>query len=77
MDEATRQKPAARLAAITAEMASAARIARRKPEDIALIAVSKTREADAITPLIAAGQRRFGDKGLTVAADDRPSKPGW
>lgn len=73
MDEATRQKPAQRLAAITAEMASAARIARRKPEDIALIAVSKTREADEITPLIAAGQRRFGENRVQEAAGKWPA----
>jgi len=42
-------------------IASAARISRRNPDEIALIAVSKGRSADEIEPLIEAGQRDFGE----------------
>ena len=42
-------------------IAQAARIAQRLAEDVTLIAVSKTHPAEAIAPLIAAGQRVFGE----------------
>lgn len=53
-------------------MAGAAKIARRAIEDIALVAVSKTRDADEIAPLIAAGQRRFGENRVQEAAGKWP-----
>ena len=43
------------------EIASAARVAKRDPDDICLIAVSKTRSAEQIEELIDAGQRDFGE----------------
>jgi pyridoxal phosphate enzyme (YggS family) len=43
------------------EIAAAARLARRDPAGIALIAVTKTHPADEIEELIAAGQRDFGE----------------
>ena len=43
------------------EIASAARVAKRDPDDICLIAVSKTRSAEQIEELIEAGQRDFGE----------------
>ena len=43
------------------EIASAARVAKRDPDDICLIAVSKTRSAEQIEELIGAGQRDFGE----------------
>lgn len=73
MNDATRHEPAALLAKITGEMAHAAKIARREVEEIALIAVSKTREADEITPLIIAGQRRFGENRVQEAAGKWPA----
>jgi pyridoxal phosphate enzyme (YggS family) len=42
-------------------IASAAKLARRDPADVQLIAVSKGRSAEEIEPLIAAGQRDFGE----------------
>lgn len=73
MNEATRQEPAERLARIKAEMANAITIARRNAEDVALIAVSKTREAVEIEPLIAAGQRIYGENRVQEAANKWPA----
>ena len=63
MSEAAR-----RLADIRAGIAGAAGRARRKADDICLIAVSKTHDAPAIRPLIAAGQRHFGENRVQEAA---------
>jgi len=52
---------AARLAAVREGIAQAERVARRPAGSVQLIAISKTHEADAIAPLIAAGQRLFGE----------------
>ncbi|WP_300973302.1 YggS family pyridoxal phosphate-dependent enzyme [Sphingomonas sp. LHG3406-1] len=64
---------AARLAAVHATIADAARVARRKPEDVTLVAVSKGRPAEAIEQLIAAGQRDFGENRVQEAAAKWPS----
>lgn len=53
--------PATRLAHVRDAIARAARLARRDPEDVTLIAVSKTQDPDAILPLLTAGQRVFGE----------------
>jgi len=55
------EQPATLLAAVRERIAHAASIARRQPEDVTLVAVSKTHPAEAIQPLIAAGQRHFGE----------------
>jgi pyridoxal phosphate enzyme (YggS family) len=52
---------AARLATVRANIAKAAREAGRDPGDVTLIAVSKTFPVEAIRPVIAAGQRVFGE----------------
>jgi pyridoxal phosphate enzyme (YggS family) len=52
---------------ILEEIAAAARLARRDPGEVTLIAVSKTRGADEIEPLIAAGQRDFGESRVQEA----------
>lgn len=65
--------PAIALEDIRSRIAGAARIARRSAEDIALIAVSKTHPAAAILPLIAAGQRRFGENRVQEAAEKWPA----
>jgi pyridoxal phosphate enzyme (YggS family) len=52
---------ALRLAEIRERMAGAARRAGRRPEEIALMAVSKTHPASAILEAVAAGQTLFGD----------------
>jgi pyridoxal phosphate enzyme (YggS family) len=48
-------------AAVRDYIAASAKLAGRSPDDINLIAVSKTRSVDQIDPLIAAGQRDFGE----------------
>ncbi|MDE1467378.1 YggS family pyridoxal phosphate-dependent enzyme [Aurantiacibacter sp. D1-12] len=56
-----------RLAAVEAEIAKACKIARREPEDVSLIAISKTHPAGAIAPLLDAGQRVFGENRVQEA----------
>ncbi len=64
---------AARLAHVHDTIAAAAADARRPAGDVTLIAVSKTRDADAIVPLIAAGQRHFGENRVQEAAVKWPA----
>ena len=54
-------------------MAQAAKIAGRRAEDVALVAVSKTHPAAAIAPLIAAGQRVFGENRVQEAQAKWPA----
>ncbi|MBA3510422.1 YggS family pyridoxal phosphate-dependent enzyme [Sphingomonas sp.] len=58
---------ASRLKGIRERIAAAAKLARRDPGDVTLIAVSKTRGADAIVELIAAGQRDFAESRVQEA----------
>lgn len=62
-----------RLSAIRDRIARAAAIARREPGDVTLIAISKTHAAEAIRPLIAAGQRVFGENRVQEAAAKWPA----
>jgi pyridoxal phosphate enzyme (YggS family) len=62
-----------RLARIRNSIAAAAKLARRDPAEVALIAVSKTRAASEIIPLIAAGQREFGESQVQEAAEKWPA----
>jgi PLP dependent protein len=73
MKEATKDKPAAKLAKINGEIAAAAKLAGRKASDIQLIAVSKTRSTAEIRPLLEAGQRVFGENRVTEAAEKWPA----
>lgn len=61
-------------------IAAAARLARRDPADVELIAVTKARPAEQIEPLIAAGQRHFGENRVQEALAKWPplleSNPG-
>jgi pyridoxal phosphate enzyme (YggS family) len=57
----------ARLAAVEANIARICKPARRNPEDVTLIAVSKTRPAEQIAPLLAAGHRVFGENRVQEA----------
>jgi pyridoxal phosphate enzyme (YggS family) len=57
---------------IVDEIAAAARLARRDPADVTLIAVSKTRSAAEIAALIAAGQRDFGESRVQEALGKWP-----
>ena len=65
--------PAERLADVQQRIDKAAAVARRSPADINLIAISKTYDADAIRPLIAAGQRHFGENRVQEAAEKWPA----
>jgi pyridoxal phosphate enzyme (YggS family) len=49
------------------EIARACKEARRDPASVTLIAVSKTFDAEAITPVIEAGQRAFGENRVQEA----------
>jgi pyridoxal phosphate enzyme (YggS family) len=69
----TQQDSAARLSAIRARIAAAAKIAGRPAADITLVAVSKTQPATAIAPLIAAGQRIFGENRVQEAQEKWPA----
>lgn len=64
---------ATRLSTVRAEIARAATLARRKPDDVCVIAVSKRRSADEIEALIAAGQRDFGESRVQEAAEKWPA----
>jgi len=52
---------------ILAEIAAAARVAKRDPACVQLVAVSKTRSQDEIEALIDAGQRDFGESRVQEA----------
>ncbi len=62
-----------RIAEVRDRIGRAARLARRDPSEIILIAVSKTQDADAILPLLAAGQRDFGENRVQEAAAKWPA----
>lgn len=65
--------PSSPLDHVRARIATAARIARRKAEDVTLVAVSKTKPAEAILDLIAQGQRVFGENRVQEAQDKWPA----
>jgi pyridoxal phosphate enzyme (YggS family) len=62
-----------RLAAVHAEIARAAALAGRESTAAALVAISKTHDAAAIRPLIAAGQRLFGENRVQEAEAKWPA----
>lgn len=62
-----------RLREIQGRMAKAATEANREPESVSLVAVSKTFEADDIRPLIAVGQRVFGENRVQEAQGKWPA----
>lgn len=53
-------------------MNAAAKLARRASSDIDLIAVSKTRDAETIKPLLEAGHRQFGENRVQEALEKWP-----
>jgi len=55
------------LAAVEERIAQACRLARRERGEVSLVAVSKTHAAEAIAPLIEAGQRVFGENRVQEA----------
>ena len=67
------EQPATLLADIRARIAAAAKLARREPGVVTLIAVSKTHPAERIAPLIAAGQMVFGENRVQEAQAKWPA----
>ena len=63
----------ARLAAVRAEIARACKDAGRDPAELTLVAVSKTHQAEQIEPVIAAGQRVFGENRVQEAKTKWPA----
>ncbi|MFA7597567.1 MAG: YggS family pyridoxal phosphate-dependent enzyme [Novosphingobium sp.] len=58
---------------IRQRMAYAARIASREPEEVTLVAVSKTHPPESIAPLLEQGQRIFGENRVQEAAAKWPA----
>jgi pyridoxal phosphate enzyme (YggS family) len=65
--------PLERLQTVRATIARAAALARRSPDQVTLIAVSKTHPIEAIIPLIEAGQRAFGENRVQEAQAKWPA----
>jgi PLP dependent protein len=61
------------LAKVRAEIARACRDAKRDPASVTLVAISKTFGAEAIEPVIAAGQRVFGENRVQEAKAKWPA----
>ncbi len=60
-------------AAVEQEISRACRDARRDRSSVTLVAVSKTFDVDAIAPVIAAGQRVFGENRVQEAKAKWPA----
>lgn len=65
--------PATAITEIQARIARTAQLAGRKAEHVTLVAISKTHPAERIAPLIAAGQRVFGENRVQEAAEKWPA----
>jgi hypothetical protein len=76
MSSALQQTVAANLARVREAIASAAQRAGRNPDDIRLIAVSKTQPPEAVAAAIAAGQRLFGENTVQDALTKIPQFAG-
>ena len=64
---------AARLAEVRASIARMCKPSRREPDDVTLIAVSKTHPVEAIEPLLDAGHRVFGENRVQEAQEKWPA----
>ena len=64
---------ATRLDRVRAEIARAARLSRRDPAEVTLVAVSKRRSVEASEALSVAGQRDFGESRVQEAHDKWPA----
>lgn len=62
-----------RLAAVREQVAAAARRAGRQPENVEIVAVSKTVPAERVAALARLGVRRFGENRVQEAADKLPA----
>ena len=61
------------LDAVRARIAAACRISGRDPAGVTLVAISKTHPAEAVAPLLAAGQRVFGENRVGEAEAKWPA----
>jgi pyridoxal phosphate enzyme (YggS family) len=61
------------LQAVEERIAHACHVARRERSEVTLVAVSKTHAAEAIVPLVAAGQRVFGENRVQEAQAKWPA----
>jgi pyridoxal phosphate enzyme (YggS family) len=61
------------LGAVRAKIARAAALAGRKADAVTLVAIAKTKSAEAIMPLIEAGQRVFGENRVQEAQEKWPA----
>ena len=68
-----RDDPETRLTLVREAIARAARLADRKAATVALIAASKTKSTEEIEPLLAAGQRAFGENRVQEAQAKWPA----
>jgi pyridoxal phosphate enzyme (YggS family) len=73
IDEVESMNPGNGLATVRAEIVRACRDAGRDPATVTLVAISKTFGAEAIEPIIAAGQRVFGENRVQEAKAKWPS----
>ena len=65
--------PATALLSVQQSITRSAALAQREPDEVTLIAVSKTQEAEAILPLLEAGQRHFGENRVQEAQGKWPA----
>ncbi|MEJ7927021.1 YggS family pyridoxal phosphate-dependent enzyme [Sphingobium sp. AN641] len=72
-DSQSIERATERLATIQDAIDRSARLTGRRGADVRLIAISKTQEADAIAPLIAVGQRAFGENRVQEAQAKWPA----
>jgi pyridoxal phosphate enzyme (YggS family) len=73
LDPVTPLDLATPLDGVRARIAAAAAIARRKADDVTLVAISKTHGVDTIAPLVAQGQRVFGENRVQEAEAKWPA----
>jgi hypothetical protein len=72
-DDGYHESAPQRLKRVRDEIVSAANAVKRSPADVELIAVSKTFDAEAVRPVLAAGQRAFGENRVQEAERKWPA----
>lgn len=75
MNNAAMDEISERLERVQAQIAAAAERSRRKPEEIELVAVSKTHSAEAVQAAVDAGQTLFGESRVQEARVKIPLLP--
>src|SRR6478736_9217632 len=72
------ESAASRLFDVRQRIAHACQVADRKLDEVTLVAISKTHPAEAIEPLLEAGQRVFGENRVQEAQGKWPAlREGW